>query len=80
MQTIPPFDPSSLTHDEKLGLLFSWLANSDSSSLIAYCIKHGLEMHDHEGVIWMLKNIINDDDSTIIYIYGEKVLQLINAL
>lgn len=80
MQTIPPFDPTSLTQEEKLGMLFSYLANSDSTSLIAYCIKHGLDIHDHAGVIWMLKNIINDDDSTITFIYGEKVLQLINAL
>lgn len=80
MQTIPPINPASLTHEEKIGLLFSYLEKTDSSSLIAYCIKHGLEMKDREGVLWMLKSIINDDDSTIVYIYGETVLQLINAL
>lgn len=80
MRSHPSFNLSSFNKEQRLRLLFFYLANANSSSLIAYCIKHGLEKNDHDGVLWMLKNLKDDDESVILYIYGEMVLQLIKSL
>ncbi len=80
MRSLPPLNLSSFTAEQRLRLLFFYLANANSNSLIAYCIKHGLEKKDYDGVLWMLKNLKDDDESVIVFIYGEMVLQLIKSL